>query len=709
MELAPDIFVLGDPYLAYQPDFSKSLPVQLFVNGVTMTLLIVLLLHLLFTTQYHYPLAPLNYSLQLISILVVFLSVIVKVWAILWECRTHASSWPYDLDYISVELPPSPWTTAQKAAWWLLQALNNAFANITHIQFLTLLYPSRVEARLIIFILGPLAIASSGLVFTALSGSQKVIDISDSIRNILDSTLLLIFTIALVIWGFLVNRRRAWRTDGGTAVFGVGSLLLAVVSTSGNFIAVAEDGIEWLQHLLFAAILWQTWLGWWWWVGSGMGIGEVEDLMERAEKKKRKLARRAARQRANAAASGQTRQPLYRHSSFAGLVDAGQASAQAMVGFTSSVTSILRNRSGTLSRRHRTMSGQGDIENGEGAVELDNLGSSPTAQHSISLDDNRGPGSVDNGHLPSSPSRVGFSTSRGQEPPTRLETSNSETSSTSATPSLHPPKSVGQLLSFPTTWLQIYMRRLTKAHQEAARKQVLQKADLRREVFEPHRAAAVGQETLSLDAEIPSRPVVGPLSGEDDGVGWGLGRFGIKEHQESAKRLQEARERLQEERLLGSTSAGPSATRDEEPSTAGPSKRSKDPVQRVMGSNARRAGKGKKPHAEDVAGSESLLGSGLAGSPSAQRAPAPDADDPDGDGQWEDVDATASSSSSSEPRGHKGKGKKPVSGNNRGGGGTGAGGGGGGGPSRGGGGSRESGWSWWGPLKEWRLADRSSF
>ena len=35
-----------DPYLAYQPAFSKSLPVQLFANGVTLTLLVVLLFHL---------------------------------------------------------------------------------------------------------------------------------------------------------------------------------------------------------------------------------------------------------------------------------------------------------------------------------------------------------------------------------------------------------------------------------------------------------------------------------------------------------------------------------------------------------------------------------------------------------------------------------------------------------------------------------------
>jgi len=90
-----------------------------------------------------------------------------------------------------------------------------------------------------------------------MSASQKILDVGDSIRNVLNSTLLLIFAIALTIWGLLVNRRRAWRTDGGTAVFGFGALLLAVITTTFNFVAVAEDGIEWLQHLLYAAVLWR--------------------------------------------------------------------------------------------------------------------------------------------------------------------------------------------------------------------------------------------------------------------------------------------------------------------------------------------------------------------------------------------------------------------------------------------------------------------
>ena len=80
-----------------------------------------------------------------------------------------------------------------------------------------------------------------------------------------------------------MNRKRAWRTDGGTAIFGGAAIFLATVNTACNFVAVKEDGIDWLQHLLYCSILWQTWLGWWWWVGSGMGIGEVEVSGHRGE------------------------------------------------------------------------------------------------------------------------------------------------------------------------------------------------------------------------------------------------------------------------------------------------------------------------------------------------------------------------------------------------------------------------------------------
>lgn len=108
---------------------------------------------------------------------------------------------------------------------------------------------------------GPLAITSSAVTFTALSGSPKTVQYGVIVRNICNSTLSLLFTTALFIWGFVVNRKRAWRTDGGTAAFGAGALLLAVGSTAVNFLEVKVDKLSWLQHLLLSIILWQSWLG----------------------------------------------------------------------------------------------------------------------------------------------------------------------------------------------------------------------------------------------------------------------------------------------------------------------------------------------------------------------------------------------------------------------------------------------------------------
>ncbi len=52
---------------------------------------------------------------------------------------------------------------------------------------------------------------------------------STDVRNVCNATLSLLFTLALFIWGLLVNRKQAWRTDGGTAAFGCAALSLAVV------------------------------------------------------------------------------------------------------------------------------------------------------------------------------------------------------------------------------------------------------------------------------------------------------------------------------------------------------------------------------------------------------------------------------------------------------------------------------------------------
>ena len=57
----------------------------------------------------------------------------------------------------------------------------------------------------------------------AVHPSDGVQAFADLLRNICNCTLSLLFTIALCMWGFVFNRRAAWRTDGGTAVFGAGA------------------------------------------------------------------------------------------------------------------------------------------------------------------------------------------------------------------------------------------------------------------------------------------------------------------------------------------------------------------------------------------------------------------------------------------------------------------------------------------------------
>lgn len=118
-----------------------------------------------------------------------------------------------------------------------------------------------------------------------------------AVRNVCNATLSLLFTSSLFIWGLLVNRKQAWRTDGGTAIFGGAALSLALVSTALNFLYVhKENEFVWLPGLMWAVVLWQSFLGWWWWVGAGSGSGFATEDESMAEKLRRE-AKRASRRR----------------------------------------------------------------------------------------------------------------------------------------------------------------------------------------------------------------------------------------------------------------------------------------------------------------------------------------------------------------------------------------------------------------------------
>lgn len=132
--------------------------------------------------------------------------------------------------------------------------------------------------------------------YTISSHQQQLYDIVDASRNICNLTLSLLFTLSLLIWGFFVNRNSAWRTDGGTAAFGAGALFLALVSTGLNLLTViSSPRFEWLPPLLWSVVLWQSFLGWWWWVGSASGIAAREFDMEKQGRRDQKRAKRKRR------------------------------------------------------------------------------------------------------------------------------------------------------------------------------------------------------------------------------------------------------------------------------------------------------------------------------------------------------------------------------------------------------------------------------
>ena len=89
-------------------------------------------------------------------------------------------------------------------------------------------------------------------------------------RNVCNGTLAFLFAIALCIWGFFVNHKEAWRTDGGTAIFGAGALSLALCSVILNMVTIFLQPPGWMPNLVWVVVLWQSFMGWWWWVGSAM-------------------------------------------------------------------------------------------------------------------------------------------------------------------------------------------------------------------------------------------------------------------------------------------------------------------------------------------------------------------------------------------------------------------------------------------------------
>lgn len=489
-----------------------------------------------------------------------------------------------------------------------------------------------------------------------MSSNRTVVDLGDAIRNVFSSTLLLIFTLSLCIWGFLVNRKRAWRLDGGTGVFGGGALGLAFVTTASSFVAVKEEGIDWLQHLIWAAVLWQTWLGWWWWVGAGMGIGEVEDIMERAIRKKKRAARRAHRdgvisaQTPGANAPHGTQTPANRR-----MGATIRTASTSVMGMATGIANFVQhpnggsnsgsNESGTrrrgASRRSATAPPappSRDVEEGIHDVVVDevHLTVHDGAHDGIHEDIELGSLRLREPHHERERDRA--EDGSGGHP----QSSNSETSSTSRTPSLHPPQTAREVFAYPLTWFQVYLRRLRRAHEEATRRSAVEQAERRSRV-----------------------PTIAGTSVQPP-EGWDLGAYGVREHHESTRRLHEAQRQLRANQLLAEESG------DDARSSTRRSRRARISSASVINIPMTHEPEELEHHETNAEGTWEDVDSTTGDEE--------DEDDPhqsDKDSDADEHTARPGGSGAATPRGEAGAGS--------------------------------SSWSWWGPLKEWRLADRSKF
>jgi hypothetical protein len=123
-----------NPVLKYQPTFASSLPVQVLLTGIIFALTCVLLLHLCFTAQYHWPLAPVNFVLQMSGVLSLLISQVATLHVVLSTTMLESQNWPYMLTYLAVDIPPlydtDGWSTAELAAWLIMNATTSGLIQV---------------------------------------------------------------------------------------------------------------------------------------------------------------------------------------------------------------------------------------------------------------------------------------------------------------------------------------------------------------------------------------------------------------------------------------------------------------------------------------------------------------------------------------------------------------------------------------------------
>ena len=121
------------------PEFVFSMPAQIVVDGINVSLVSILAIQLIFTAQYHFPLSRKNYSLQLVSVLMLLISVSVHLHTVLNKLEQQSHVWPYMFAYIGVQIPPQDgsWTLVEEAFYLLMRAVSSGLVHVSWLSYST--------------------------------------------------------------------------------------------------------------------------------------------------------------------------------------------------------------------------------------------------------------------------------------------------------------------------------------------------------------------------------------------------------------------------------------------------------------------------------------------------------------------------------------------------------------------------------------------
>jgi len=95
-----------NPYLTFRPVFARSLPIQVLITGITITLVSVLLIQLLFSAPSHIRIARTNFFLQISAAIAVLAWESASLTLILNTSQEQSEKWPFMLDYVGIDFPP---------------------------------------------------------------------------------------------------------------------------------------------------------------------------------------------------------------------------------------------------------------------------------------------------------------------------------------------------------------------------------------------------------------------------------------------------------------------------------------------------------------------------------------------------------------------------------------------------------------------------